>query len=76
MRYVIPRAVLGAVPVLALLLWFKLGLEVRSLVELAVAGVAMTLLFGVMWVFYVCRNDPYIDLWSWLLPRLRAWGRV
>ena len=75
-RYVIPRAVLGAVPVLALLLWFKLGLEVRSLVELAVAGVAMTLLFGVMWVFYVCRNDPYIDLWSWLLPRLRAWGRV
>ena len=76
MRYVIPRAVLGAVPVLALLLWFKLGLEVRSLVELAVAGVAMALVFGVMWVFYVCRNDPYIDLWSWLLPRLRAWGRV
>src|SRR2546422_777932 len=76
MRYVIPRAVLGAVPVLALLLWFKLGLEVRSLVELAVAGVAMALLFGGMWVFYVCRNDPYIDPRSWVLPRLRAWGRV
>jgi O-antigen/teichoic acid export membrane protein len=75
-RYVIPRAVLGAVPVLALLLWFKVGLEVRSLVELVVAGVAMALLFGVMWVFYVCRNDPYIDLRSWLLPRLRAWSRV
>ncbi len=76
MRYVIPRAVLGAVPVLALLLWFKLGLDVRNLVELVVAGVAMSLLFGVTWIFYVCRNDPYIDVRSWLLPRLRAWGRV
>jgi len=76
MRYVIPRAVLGAVPVLALLLWFKLGLDVRGLVELVVAGAAMALLFGVTWVFYVCRNDPYIDVRSWLLPRLRAWGRV
>ena len=76
MRYVVPRAVLGALPVLALLLWFKLGLEVRGLVELVAAGVAMALLFGVTWVFYVCRNDPYIDVRSWLLPRLRAWGRV
>src|SRR5438132_11296889 len=57
MRYVIPRAVLGAVPVLALLLWFKLGLEVRSLVELAVAGVAMALVFGVVWGFLVCLVD-------------------
>jgi len=76
MRYVVPRAVLGALPVLALLLWFKLGLEVRGLVELVAAGVAMALLFGATWVFYVCRNDPYIDVRSWLLPRLRAWGRV
>ena len=76
MRYVVPRAVLGAVPVLALLLWFKLGLDVRGVLELVVAGVAIALLFGVTWVFYVCRNDPYIDVRSWLLPRLRAWGRV
>jgi len=41
-----------------------------------VAGVAMSLLFGVTWIFYVCRNDPYIDVRSWLLPRWRAWGRV
>src|SRR6266480_4959994 len=50
-RYVVPRAVLGAFPVLALLLWFKVGLEVRSLAGLAVAGVAMVVLFGLTWVF-------------------------
>ena len=75
-RYVIPRAILGGVPVLALLLWFKLGLDVRGLTALVAAGVAMVLLFSVLWVFYVCRNDPYIDLRSWLMPRLRTWVRV
>jgi len=75
-RYVVPRALLGFWPILALLLWVKLGLDVRSLAELVGAGIATVLLFGVMWVFYVCRNDPHIDLQSWLLPRLRAWGRV
>jgi O-antigen/teichoic acid export membrane protein len=75
-RYVIPRALLGSLPVLALLLWFKFGLDVRGLAELVGAGVAMVLLFGAVWVGYVCRNDPHIDLRSWLLPRLRVWGRV
>src|SRR2546426_420830 len=62
LRYVVPRATLGALPVLALLLWFKLGLDVRSLGGLAGAGVAMVLLFGVTWVVFVYRNDPYVDL--------------
>jgi len=62
LRYVVPRAVLGAFPALALLLWFKLGVEVRSLGGLAAAGTAMVLLFGVTWVFFVYRNDPYVDL--------------
>jgi O-antigen/teichoic acid export membrane protein len=62
LRYVVPRATLGALPALALLLWFKLGLDVRSLGELAGAGVAMVLLFGVTWVFFVYHNDPYVDL--------------
>jgi O-antigen/teichoic acid export membrane protein len=74
-RYVVPRALLGALPVLALLLWFKVGLGVHTLVGLGAAGIAMTLLFALTWVFFVCRNDPYIDLRSWM-PRLRAWGRV
>lgn len=74
-RYVVPRAVLGAFPVLALLLWFKVGLEIRGLVGLAAAGVAMVVLFGLTWVFFVYRNDRYVDVRAWL-PRLRAWGRV
>ena len=75
LRYVFPRAALGALPVLGLLLWFKLGLEVRSLGGLAGAGVAMVVLFGVMWVFFVYRHDPYVDLRA-RLPLLRAWSRA
>jgi O-antigen/teichoic acid export membrane protein len=70
-RYVLPRAVLGAFPVLALLLWFKLGLEVRGLGGLVAAGIAMVVLFGLTWVLFVYRNDPYVDVRA-RLPRLRA----
>lgn len=62
LRYVVPRATLGAVPILALLLWCRDGLDVRSLPELVGAGVAMLLVFAVTWVFFVYRNDPYMDL--------------
>jgi len=75
LRYVVPRATLGALPVLALLLWFKLDLDVRSLGGLAGAGVAMLLLFAVTWVFFVYRNDPYIDLRG-RVARLRVGGRA
>src|SRR5205807_88102 len=54
-------------PVLGLLLWFKFGLDVRGIGELTGAGVAMTLLFGWLWVFFVYRNDPYVDLRSRLV---------
>lgn len=74
-RYVVPRAVLGALPVLALLLWFKLDLEVQSLFGLVGAGLAMVLLFGVNWIFFVYRNDPYLDLRG-RLARLLAWSRA
>src|SRR2546422_10692558 len=50
LRYVVPRATLGALPVLALLLWFKLGLDVQGLGGLVGAGLAMVLLFAVTWV--------------------------
>jgi O-antigen/teichoic acid export membrane protein len=75
LRYVFPRAMLGALPTLGLLLWFKLGLEVRNLAGLAAAGVAMVLLFGLMWVFFVYRNDRFIDLRA-RLPLLRAQSRA
>jgi O-antigen/teichoic acid export membrane protein len=66
LRYVVPRATVGALPVLALLLWFKHGVGVRSLSELAAAGLAMVVVFGAIWVFYVYRDDPYVDLRNYL----------
>src|SRR6266571_4672561 len=71
-RYVVPRATLGCLPVLALLLWFKLGLQVRDMTGLVTAGSAMVALFAGTWVFYVYRHDPYVDLRT-PMTRLRAW---
>jgi O-antigen/teichoic acid export membrane protein len=75
LKYVVPRAVLGALPVLALLLWFRLGLRVESIIGLLTAGSAMVLLFGVTWIFFVYRDDPYVNLRIHLV-RLRAWSRA
>jgi O-antigen/teichoic acid export membrane protein len=74
-RYVVPRAAVGTLPVLALLLWCKRGLEVHTVSGLAGAGVAMLALFGLTWVFFVYRDDPYVDLRARLV-RLRAWSRA
>jgi O-antigen/teichoic acid export membrane protein len=73
--YVVPRAALGAIPPLALLLWFKVGAGVQNLLGMVVAGLAMLAVFGVIWVFYVYRDDPYVDL-SPALGRLRVWSRA
>jgi O-antigen/teichoic acid export membrane protein len=75
LRYVVPRALLGALPVLALLLWFKLGLDVRSLAGLAAAAFTMTVLFGLTWLLFVYRNDRYVDVRT-RIPLLRVSSRV
>jgi O-antigen/teichoic acid export membrane protein len=62
LAYVVPRALAGAVPVAALLLWFRDGLDVRGLAGLGAAGIAMLAMFGVIWVFFVYRHDPYVDV--------------
>lgn len=74
-RYVVPRALLGALPVLGLLLWFKLGLDVRTLGGLFAAGIGMVVLFAMTWVLFVYRNDRYVDL-RVRNPLLRLAGRV
>ena len=73
LAYVVPRAAVGAVPPLALLMWFKLGVQVQNLSGLVVAGVSMLALFGAIWTLFVYRGDPYIDL---IPRRLRAWSRA
>jgi len=75
LHYVAPRAVVGAVPALALLLWFKLSLDVQSFAGLAAAGSAMVLVFGVTCVVFIYRRDQYVDLSSRLV-RFRAWSRA
>src|SRR5438105_5622984 len=75
LRYIFVRAVVGGIPVLALLLWLQVGLDVRSLSGLAMAGLAMTALVGLMWAFFVYRHDPYVDLRA-RLPLIRAWSRA
>ena len=73
--YVVPRAALGSFPLVALLLWFKLGLQVQNIAGLFAAGTSMLLLFGLTWVFFVYRNDPFVDLRPHLI-RFRAWSRA
>jgi len=75
LRYVVPRATAAALPVFAMLMWFKLGLRVQSITGLIAAGSAMLVLFGLLWVFFVYRNDPYVNLRPHL-GRFRAWSRA
>jgi O-antigen/teichoic acid export membrane protein len=74
-RYVIPRAALGALPVVALLVWFKVGWQVHGFAGLAAAGSTMVLVFGAIWIFFVYRDDPYVDMKA-PLGRLRVWSRA
>jgi hypothetical protein len=72
--YVAGRATLGALPVLGLGLALKLGLEVRGFLPLFLSGLAMVALFAAVWVLFVYRDDPFVDLRG-VLVRLRppAW---
>jgi O-antigen/teichoic acid export membrane protein len=60
-QYVAPKAALGSLPVLALLTWFKVGLQVQGIVGLAAAGLAMVLVAVAVWVWFVYRDDPLVD---------------
>jgi O-antigen/teichoic acid export membrane protein len=74
-KYVVPRAALGAVPIVAVLMSLKLGLHIQTLAGLVGAGTVMVLLFGITWIFFVYRQDPYVDLRPHL-GRLRAWSKA
>ena len=67
----VDRMYLPRLPVLALLLWFRLGLQVRDLAGLVAAGLATVVLFAVVSVLYVYRDDPFVDLRTQLV-RLAA----
>lgn len=71
LRYVGGKALIGALPCVALLVWFERGLEVTGYAELFGAGVAFVALFGLVWTFFVYRGDPHLDLREELVLRLR-----
>jgi O-antigen/teichoic acid export membrane protein len=73
LRYVVPRACAGALPPLALLIWFRMGLGVESFTGMAAAGVAMVAMFAITWPLFVYRGDPYVDLTP---RRLLGWSRA
>jgi O-antigen/teichoic acid export membrane protein len=75
LKYVVPRAALGALPIVALLLWLKLGLHVQTFSGLVAAGFVMVLLFAITWIFFVYRQDPYVDLKPHM-SRLRTWSKA
>src|SRR4029077_21078523 len=75
LSYVVPRAALGVIPSLALPLWLRMGVGVQNLAGLIMAGSAMLVLFGLTWILFVYRHDPYVDVRPQLI-RLRAWARA
>jgi O-antigen/teichoic acid export membrane protein len=62
LAYVAGRATFGALVPLAFLVWAKVGLGVEGLQQLVATGVVMVVLFALVWVGFVYRDDPYLDL--------------
>lgn len=75
LEYVVPRVALGTVPVLGFLLWFEQGVDLEGLTRMLAAGSGMGVLFAVIWVFFVYRDDRFVNLQPHLI-RLRAWSRA
>ncbi len=70
LRYVGGRALLGSLAPLALLLWLERGLGVSGFPQLIASGVGMLVVYGVVWVGFVYRGDPYLDLAAELRVRI------
>ncbi len=67
-RHVFGRGLVGALAPAGLLLALKHGLGVEGFLPLLLAGLASTATFAVVWVLFVYRDDPHLDL----LAKLRA----
>jgi O-antigen/teichoic acid export membrane protein len=61
-RYVVAKALIGSVPVLALLMFLKRVVVLDGRLPVILCGVASTALFALVWIVYVYRGDPYVDV--------------
>jgi O-antigen/teichoic acid export membrane protein len=66
-KYVVGRAVLGVIPVTLSLIACERIFDVTGYAGLAAAGVAVVIIFSLIWFFFVYRNDRYTDLEAVLL---------
>lgn len=76
LSYVVERATLGAIPVAALLYWIVRTFVLQTYLRQAVAAFAGAGLFGLVWLVYVLRNDPNIDVYSKLNTLLPSRWRL
>lgn len=60
--YVALRPLIGSIVPLVLLLGVKHALQLTGFVPLISSGIAMVAVFAIVWVLFVYRDDPYIDL--------------
>jgi O-antigen/teichoic acid export membrane protein len=65
------KALMGAIPCTAFLLWMEHGLDVRGFPALIASGIGMLIVFSITWIFFVYRGDPHLDLREEIRLRLR-----
>jgi len=73
--YVVPRSAIGGLPILGLLLWCRLVLDVSSIAGIIATCAAAVIAFGIIWITFVYRDDPYVDVKAYL-TRMRGWSRA
>jgi len=69
LSYGFGRPLLGALPAVALVLGYKQLVTIDTWWELVAGGVLCTATLGVVWVYFVLRDDPWITLPGPLAPR-------
>ncbi|MEO8031328.1 MAG: oligosaccharide flippase family protein [Gemmatimonadota bacterium] len=70
-RRVVWRPLLGSIPGLGLLWFARTTLDVHGLIPLMLSGFALVGVFALVWVGFVYRGDPDIELKNWLASQLR-----
>ncbi|MDP6954946.1 MAG: oligosaccharide flippase family protein [Planctomycetota bacterium] len=72
LRHVVGRSLIGLVPPLFLVLACKHLWGVEHIYATLASGLAMTILYAAIWLLFVYRDDPHVDLMARL--RRRAGG--
>jgi hypothetical protein len=62
LAYAVAKPLLGSLVPIALLVFLKEGVEVSGFAQLFASGIAMVFVFAIVWVLYVYRDDPHLDL--------------